>query len=487
MTKHDLEQIRRYFLEKGIKDTDLKKGNPLDGTEIWGVVQDGRSVQISMKDISVFLKPLLESNDSLFCGFHTSLEILQSLYPTAKEACYAWVLTEAFPEYPGEVFVYDVMHGWSATGVKASDSTKVELDDYIKSKEVEEIASLPDYTASRAIMDGSGNVIEDTYVRRDELIKGSIKGDSYLVSHNTYVFTINKQGMQTPQRLAMTLKAISGTGYVRDTKGMFVISGVSALGAETLIGASEELSHEFAMDVSVTPYKYIKTRIYQDLNRTILIDEKDLPVVYDGIDGQDGTNGTNGTNGTDGTDGADGTNGKDGLTPFIGENGHWWIGDQDTGVPAQGPPGETGSFDGYISGNMVNVAMNNTTYTLNAALDILFKQKATFKTVGTISSTSNLGYQYGIIELDQPNSEYKLVLKFGNSGNTGTGRGTFSFPGTAFASMPMCLQINTIRDDSGSKGSAYVYNVSATKFNYIIDNYDGKYYFYWLAIGLTRK
>ena len=28
------------------------------------------------------------------------------------------------------------------------------------------------------------------------------------------------------------------------------------------------------------------------------------------------------------------TNGKDGLTPFIGENGNWWIGEKDTGVKA---------------------------------------------------------------------------------------------------------------------------------------------------------
>ena len=34
------------------------------------------------------------------------------------------------------------------------------------------------------------------------------------------------------------------------------------------------------------------------------------------------------------TNGKDGENGKDGLTPFIGENGNWWIGDTDTGVKA---------------------------------------------------------------------------------------------------------------------------------------------------------
>ena len=46
------------------------------------------------------------------------------------------------------------------------------------------------------------------------------------------------------------------------------------------------------------------------------------------------TNGKDGADGKDGTDGKDGENGKNGLTPFIGENGNWWIGDTDTGVKA---------------------------------------------------------------------------------------------------------------------------------------------------------
>ena len=41
--------------------------------------------------------------------------------------------------------------------------------------------------------------------------------------------------------------------------------------------------------------------------------------------------------------GQDGEDGKDGLTPFIGENGNWWIGETDTGIKAQGPKrGEPG-------------------------------------------------------------------------------------------------------------------------------------------------
>ena len=38
--------------------------------------------------------------------------------------------------------------------------------------------------------------------------------------------------------------------------------------------------------------------------------------------------------GQDGNDGNDGQDGEDGKTPYIGENGNWWIGDQDTGVKA---------------------------------------------------------------------------------------------------------------------------------------------------------
>ena len=40
--------------------------------------------------------------------------------------------------------------------------------------------------------------------------------------------------------------------------------------------------------------------------------------------------------------GQDGKDGKDGLTPFIGENGNWWIGDMDTGILASGVQGEAG-------------------------------------------------------------------------------------------------------------------------------------------------
>ena len=43
-----------------------------------------------------------------------------------------------------------------------------------------------------------------------------------------------------------------------------------------------------------------------------------------------------------GADGRDGVDGKDGKTPFIGENGNWWIGEIDTGIKAAGNDGKDG-------------------------------------------------------------------------------------------------------------------------------------------------
>lgn len=58
-----------------------------------------------------------------------------------------------------------------------------------------------------------------------------------------------------------------------------------------------------------------------------------------GADGVDGVNGKDGAPGKDGTDGKDGTNG---ITPHIGENGNWYIGNTDTGKPSRGEQGVKG-------------------------------------------------------------------------------------------------------------------------------------------------
>ena len=54
-----------------------------------------------------------------------------------------------------------------------------------------------------------------------------------------------------------------------------------------------------------------------------------------GADGKDGRDGVDGRDGRDGADGKDGAAGASGKTPYIGDNGNWWIGDEDTGVKAK--------------------------------------------------------------------------------------------------------------------------------------------------------
>ena len=43
-----------------------------------------------------------------------------------------------------------------------------------------------------------------------------------------------------------------------------------------------------------------------------------------------------------GAPGKDASPGKDGLTPHIGDNGNWYLGDEDTGKPSRGAPGAKG-------------------------------------------------------------------------------------------------------------------------------------------------
>lgn len=62
----------------------------------------------------------------------------------------------------------------------------------------------------------------------------------------------------------------------------------------------------------------------------------------EGSQGPAGDPGRDGRDGRDGKDGKDGRDGRDGATPYVGGNGNWFIGDKDTGVPAQGKDGKDG-------------------------------------------------------------------------------------------------------------------------------------------------
>lgn len=96
---------------------------------------------------------------------------------------------------------------------------------------------------------------------------------------------------------------------------------------------------EFRVNENALQWRYVGDEIWLNLYDLTALKGADG---RDGVDGKDGINGKDGTAGKDGTNGQNGRDGKDGKTPFIGENGNWWIGEIDTGVKAAGVDGTDG-------------------------------------------------------------------------------------------------------------------------------------------------
>lgn len=96
---------------------------------------------------------------------------------------------------------------------------------------------------------------------------------------------------------------------------------------------------EFRVSENILQWRYVGDEIWLNLYDLSVLKGLDGK---DGADGKDGINGKDGIAGKDGTNGQNGSDGKDGNTPFIGENGNWWIGEIDTGVKAAGIDGEKG-------------------------------------------------------------------------------------------------------------------------------------------------
>ena len=90
---------------------------------------------------------------------------------------------------------------------------------------------------------------------------------------------------------------------------------------------------EFRVSENTLQWRYVGDEVWLNLY--------DLTTLK-GADGIDGADGKDGIDGKDGTNGQNGSDGEDGKTPFIGENGNWWIEETDTGVKAAGIDGEKG-------------------------------------------------------------------------------------------------------------------------------------------------
>ena len=108
-----------------------------------------------------------------------------------------------------------------------------------------------------------------------------------------------------------------------------LMSGEVELSSVTIAGGSGGTAREIELQKSETAiqWRYTGEETWKDL------------VQLADITGPAGENGKDGANGQPGTDGAPG---QDGVTPHIGDNGNWYIGDTDTGSPSRGEAGPAG-------------------------------------------------------------------------------------------------------------------------------------------------
>lgn len=81
---------------------------------------------------------------------------------------------------------------------------------------------------------------------------------------------------------------------------------------------------------------------------TIEADKTITPVTVQKTDGSSESFNVEAKNGINGQDGKDGVNGQDGLTPTIGDNGNWYLGDTDTGKPSRGEVGPSPDLSDYV-------------------------------------------------------------------------------------------------------------------------------------------
>ena len=118
--------------------------------------------------------------------------------------------------------------------------------------------------------------------------------------------------------------------------------------------------------------------------------------------------------GEKGDTGEQGPAGDNGQTPFIGDNGNWWIGDKDTGISAQGEKGDTGEQgvdgNGILRIEKTNTKDNVDTYT------IYFTDGTTFEFTITNGKDGETSKSQGTFGLDYyPLDDGTLGVKVGKA------------------------------------------------------------------------
>ena len=163
-----------------------------------------------------------------------------------------------------------------------------------------------------------------------------------------------------------------------------------------------------------------------------------------------GEKGDTGASGEPGKDGTNGSPGADGLTPTIGENGNWYFDNVDTGKPSRGLQGEKGTAFQYSDFTSEQLAA-------------LKGEPGAKGETGVGIATCNLFYQYGNSNVTPPTGSWTAVIPSSATGEYLWTRIQFTYTG---GKSPTFIALVTKQGKDGSDASVTAANIE-TALGYI--------------------
>lgn len=163
-----------------------------------------------------------------------------------------------------------------------------------------------------------------------------------------------------------------------------------------------------------------------------------------------GEKGDTGASGEPGKDGTNGSPGADGLTPTIGENGNWYFDNVDTGKPSRGLQGEKGTAFQYSDFTSEQLAA-------------LKGEPGAKGETGVGIATCNLFYQYGNSNVTPPTGSWTTVIPSSATGEYLWTRIQFTY---TREKSPTFITLVTKQGKDGSDASVTAANIE-TALGYI--------------------
>ncbi|MFZ9139655.1 MAG: collagen-like triple helix repeat-containing protein [Bacilli bacterium] len=133
-----------------------------------------------------------------------------------------------------------------------------------------------------------------------------------------------------------------------------------------------------------------------------------LSLILPGPSGQNGTQGESGLPGSQGASGETGPSGSDGNSPYIGFNGNWWIGDEDTGVSAS-TASEAQEFFPSVNFELSNRETELLNATLEVDLSSLEKQQAYAQNLISNQGYIGISTPAELMGISNPSGKYVLL------------------------------------------------------------------------------